>query len=201
MERLFQLPGVRICHARSFTECSLGCCMQPSQSTHLRNVHMRTVQRPPRCWGATRPRRAFHERVVRNVLLLVLLLVVSGCSMMLAPESGDRNVEFTTERQAYAPGDDVAITLTNRTKHGIGYNLCWSIVQQRVNGEWKAPKNVPGRICTAELRYLAQGRTASSVFPLPEMLPAGEYRIITSVENMRTGNQLAVATNPFAIGR
>ncbi len=161
------------------------------------------VRHPPLCRGATRLQTAFHERVSRKLPLpLLLLLVFSGCNMMLAPQPGDLNVEFTTDQQLYAPGAEIVITLTNRTKHGIGYNLCVSGLEEQVNGEWRVPENLPRDVlCLAVLKHLHRGRAASTRFPLPEELPAGEYRLFTNVEDLRTGEQALIATSSFVIAK
>ena len=84
-------------------------------------------------------------------------------------------VTIALDRAQYAAGDPVALRIENRSGGGLGYNACTRAVERREGASWVAVKE--DRICTMELRLLANGETASERTELPSPLPAGEYRI------------------------
>lgn len=104
-------------------------------------------------------------------------------------------VHLTTDATQYASGDEVVITLSNRSGVEIGYNLCPIQFQPRVGGEWGAPIDFL-RMCTEELLRLRDGGTASSVDVIPALQP-GTYRILLTVRFDLEPH--TVATPPFTV--
>ena len=66
-------------------------------------------------------------------------------------------------------------------------------MERRVGNAWEA---VPSdRICTMELRTLQAGSTTTYRTTLPPGTTAGDYRFITNVELMESGQRRGVTSN------
>lgn len=138
---------------------------------------------------------------MRRLLLfapLVLLLVLSGCGLLSRP-SGPT---FSAEAEAYAPGDAVPVTLRNAGRAEVGYNLCAGfLVLERDDDGWAvAPvplTRTPDTACTAQLNLMGPGEEAASTAYLPADLPAGSYRLVTTVEV--DGVQQQLTTGAFRV--
>jgi hypothetical protein len=143
--------------------------------------------------------RAF-GRTLALPLAALFLLGASACdSSPTGVNDAEINVSITTDQPTYAPGSEIVISYTNRGSTEIGYNLCWSWLERNNSGAWVRLQDSPGHVCTAEIRTLAPGATATTVYPLPAVLAAGEYRVRTRIESFVSGGQLIVTTNTFQI--
>lgn len=145
---------------------------------------------------------------MRTAVILLLLLAANACQLAgpLAPsgsrdDGGASDRVLSTERSTYVAGTQAVILLTNRFEYSVGYNLCFSVLERRVNGQWITAESQRERVCTAELRLLAPGKTDSYTFRLDPGLPAGEYRFRTTLENMSSGARAAVVSNSFTVTR
>jgi oligopeptidase B len=111
--------------------------------------------------------------------------------------AGESSVTFSTQFPSYGPGAEVVLRLHNATAGDLGYNLCNSGLQRLEGGEWTS---VPeDRVCTMELRVMQPGLDATYTLRLPPALPAGQYRYVTTVEHMQSGERPSVHTNTFAV--
>jgi hypothetical protein len=94
------------------------------------------------------------------------------------------------------------LSLTNRTRGEIGYNLCDSGLERRQGGAWHS---VPLEgVCTQELRRLTPGQVARYEKRLPTDIAAGHFRFRTGVEapmNRGTPGLDRIASEPFAVVR
>jgi hypothetical protein len=132
----------------------------------------------------------------RRCALALGLIVAAGCApVRTAPASPE--IQLAVERSATSPGDSLVLVLENSSGAPVGYNLCASGLERRQGGEWQV---VPSdRVCTMELRTLSPGaQTRYPLAPSPE-LPPGEYRAVTGVERLTTGERLVVVSEPFRV--
>jgi hypothetical protein len=145
---------------------------------------------------------------MRTLALLPLAALLSlGCSSS-ATDSGlglpaavlknAEGITFAAERPAYRQGDTATIVLRNGTTQPLGYNLCHSSREMRTGGAWK--RIFPLRLCTMELRVLAPGAETTLREPITGEWQPGEYRIVTTVERMRSGDRGEIFTPPFTVG-
>lgn len=122
------------------------------------------------------------------------LLLVAGCATQ---SSVTPAVELRVEPAIVQAGDTITLVLRNNSDTAVGYNLCTSALERQNAGAWQA---VPSdRICTMELRSLASGQETRYPFELPASLGAGDYRVVTGVENMPSGERNGVASQTFRI--
>lgn len=129
--------------------------------------------------------------------LLLALALCAGCTSPRAA-SAPPGVRLSVQPAPIAPGDSLVLVLENASADPVGYNLCASGLERREAGAWRP---VPSqRVCTMELRTLDPGGEARYTLPLPEGLPAGEYRAVTGVENLPRGERTGVASEPFRVG-
>jgi hypothetical protein len=140
-------------------------------------------------------------------LLAILLLAAFACQ----PPAGEPfptepraaaqpEGMLTTERTNYTAGQTATLRLHNLLDHDIGYNLCFSTLERNVDGAWLDSPIQDDRFCTAELRILPPGETATfDGATLPSNLPPGEYRFRTRVENMNDGSEMQVRSNSFTV--
>lgn len=143
---------------------------------------------------------------MRAAVLFALLTL--GCASSPADPSPDGReselpgadrVAFQADRPSYRTGDTATVTLRNNLDEPLGYNLCFSSRELRTGGSWR--RIAPLRACTAELRSLAPGAQAVLKEPVTGEWEPGEYRMVTTVERMRSGVRGEVVTPPFTVQR
>lgn len=74
-----------------------------------------------------------------KILLWVLLAVVLVFIMMAKgrlPRDG-ADISIITEKQEYAPGDNVRLKIRNGFNESIGFSLCYPYYLERQDGEWE----------------------------------------------------------------
>jgi hypothetical protein len=142
------------------------------------------------------------------VLLPFAALLALGCSSsMTDAEPGlpvpvlrdAEGIAFQPQRPAYRRGDTATIVLRNGTGEPLGYNLCISSRELRAGASWK--RFSPLRVCTLELRILQPGGETQLREPITAEWEAGEYRMVTTVERMRSGNRGEIFSASFTVGR
>jgi hypothetical protein len=136
-------------------------------------------------------------------LVAVFALSVGACQYPPAAFEAEPDASelLSTERQSYSAGDTAVIVLTNTIDEQIGYNLCVSALERRVDGEWRIADHQEDRVCTMELRILDPGATATYAFRLDSRLTAGRYRFKTALEMMESGVRVDHATGSFSLTR
>ncbi len=107
--------------------------------------------------------------------------------------------ELRVDRDAVSAGEDVTLTLTNRSDEMIGYNLCVSTLEYRDGESWVQAAEQPTEICTMELRTLSPDGSDSFRHTMPAGLPPGEYRMWTNVEWPLGAGQETLITRSFRI--
>ena len=122
--------------------------------------------------------------------------MLSGCSAFGPSSSG---IAFETAMVEYASGDEVTARLTNDTGDDIGYNLCFTTIEEQEEGTWEAVDTTTweSRACPDILYGLEAGGVAETTVALPAGFPAGDYRLATEVE--LEGGQWIKVTAPFEV--
>lgn len=116
-------------------------------------------------------------------------------------QSTDAPIMMHTNAASYDAGAPVITRLTNRTGRRVGYNLCRSrIERQNDEGDWR-PVQAETEVCTAELRSLSPGQSATYTFRIPPHSRRGAHRIRTTLEDLQGGSGLDVVSNAFTITR
>jgi hypothetical protein len=108
---------------------------------------------------------------------------------------------FATDRDRYAPGDTAHLVLSNHREHTLGYNLCVSVLERRIEDRWVTAPHQEDRVCTLELRTLEPDDTARFAWDLDPRLPDGAYRFRNHFEIMPTGEREEFTTNEFVLAR
>ena len=101
---------------------------------------------------------------------------------------------FSTDMAEYGRNQHITLSLNNRTRAVMDYNLCRSIIE-RFDGGWR-PVQPVSETCTAELRRLAPGQSTTFSFEFPPTLDLGQYRVRTSI-----GGRGVLYTNSFTVMR
>jgi hypothetical protein len=145
----------------------------------------------------------------RSTLLTVLACALMACQphppeggpTEAARAAGEPDGLLWTDRASYAPGSSATLFLRNAYDTQLGYNLCFSALERRTDaGAWEPSAVQEDRVCTAELRILEPGDTASFQLRIPPPLPAGEYRYRTRLEEMGAGRDIQGASRSFTVG-
>lgn len=125
---------------------------------------------------------------------------LAGCGAP-QPQNGDVGTGFAELAIAPAtarPGGNIELTLTNRSDHDLGYNLCTSALERREGEGWGEP--VPlNEVCTMELRTLAPGASATFSGTLPATIRAGTWRVRAGIEWPLGQDRVGVASGPFEV--
>ena len=142
---------------------------------------------------------------MRYFVLLILAASI-GCQTEPVPEAhsqtetggfGRGAIAFTAEREQYAPGAEVKLSLRNTTDLTLGYNLCFSDLERQSGSGWeKVPDDT---VCTTVQHGLETGETADYTKTLAAGLPQGTYRFTTSVERRGENRQERVSTGAFQV--
>lgn len=134
------------------------------------------------------------------VLSLVLPLFLVACSQLPTdPQQNDEvqqpgAVQLQAERTSPTT---ILLTLRNQSASSIGYNLCSSAFERRSGSDWqRVPSDL---VCTAELRILAAGDSATFTRQIASDLPAGDYRFVTQVESPLGGRGVRIVSNTITI--
>jgi hypothetical protein len=143
------------------------------------------------------------SRINRIAVIALLLAALSACAPQgSAPPAGGAGGEplvLTVQPQPARAGQEVVLTLTNHSGRQVGYNLCPTLLQRQVAGEWEASPIPFTEVCTMELRTLDPGASATFRHPLPAGIPAGTYRFWAAVEWPLGGDRAGVQSAPFPV--
>lgn len=148
---------------------------------------------------------------MRHLATLAILLALGGCEHPGGydyPGGYDRsgarrapsaNEMIWTDADTYSSGTSpISMRLTNRTGRTLGYNLCRSQLQRTADNEWRTERSSLAEVCTAELRGLRPGQSATFVFR-PGNVRNGTYRIRTELNDPQGGPPVEAVSNPFSL--
>jgi hypothetical protein len=134
--------------------------------------------------------------VLKRCGIMLATVLLTGCNTMRSTND-TADITLRTQPETAAAGARVELILENRSSADVGYNLCTSALERVVNGSGQP---VPSdRACTLELRILTPAQTARYTIALPAALTAGEYRWVTRVERMSSGDMVSVTSNTFRV--
>jgi len=145
--------------------------------------------------------------VLRALVSVAALLAATACEHTgsqgdYQAQSTDFPVMMQTDAASYEGSAPVTVRLTNRTGRRVGYNLCRSRLE-RLNdeGDWRETHSTLAEVCTAELRGLAPGQSATYSFRTDPRSRRGQYRIRTALDDPQQRGRLDVVSNPFTVTR
>lgn len=134
---------------------------------------------------------------MRYLSVFLLLTLFIGCQHTQSPPAIGLN--FTTDAVQYAPGSTVQLQLNNQTAETIGYNLCFSDLEQQTDQGWESVED-SDTVCTTIQHGLMPGKKATYEKALMSDLPDGTYRFMTEVEHRDASRQETLVTNVFTVG-
>jgi hypothetical protein len=137
----------------------------------------------------------------------VAVAAVAACAILGAcapqPQSSDVSAgfaELTVAPATVRAGGGIELTLTNRSDHSLGYNLCTSALERSQGEGWG--EGVPlNEVCTMELRTLEPGASATFSGTLPATVAPGIWRVRAGIEWPLGQDQVGVASEPFEVTR
>ena len=134
--------------------------------------------------------------MTKALRIIALFLPLSACGL---PTSGDstRRIHFDTERPEYRAGEEVLAQLENRSERSIGYNLCFTTIEDHREGEWREVAIFGAGLCQLVLVELPAGAVAQSRARVPTHLAPGLHRLRTRIEMQ--GGREEVITAQFSI--
>jgi hypothetical protein len=103
-----------------------------------------------------------------------------AAALALAASAQVAEIELTTDRSRYAPGDRVIVSLVNRASTPVWYNPCPRELQLHTEGTWVTVVSRPAsdeEQCIALAYRLEPGMSAEDVTPLDSTLAPGRYRL------------------------
>lgn len=140
-----------------------------------------------------------HTYLGLGIVGLVLVAGAGACDAV-GLGNGPDTISFEVPKAAWERDDTIQVILRNRTHRSLGYNLCFKVLERRVDGEWVRVQSMPGNTaCTAELRVLEPGQEASGGQIVFSFIPGGTYRFRTSVEWPLSEGNVTLTSNAFVI--
>ncbi len=143
---------------------------------------------------------------MKYAIFALLTLAWSGCSLFESSDvferTGTDSVTFEADQDAYSLGSTAAAILRNGSSRPIVYNLCFTTLERKVEGEWVFVG--PSIACSAVGMTLSPGDQAPYRIDLggkllPD-LPEGTYRLKTTAGPVdEDGENLLLTTQPFSV--
>ena len=123
-------------------------------------------------------------------------------SATVPPTLRSDSVLLRTDKAAYKAGEQIALTLENRSASGYAFNPCTRGIEREEGGTWTAVPE-PNRMCTMEAWILDPRATKSGNTELPTPLAAGRYRVVVrlTVESpgAASGTAIVAVSDPITI--
>ena len=103
------------------------------------------------------------------------------------------SVLLRTDKAAYKAGDQMTLTLENKSASGYAFNPCTRGIEREDGGSWTAMPE-PDRMCTMEAWILDPRGTKTGNTELPTPLVPGRYRVIVrlTVESPGAASNTAI---------
>ena len=134
-----------------------------------------------------------------------LMLLLAGCMNNSPTSLFDARVEVTTDKDEYAIGDSVLVTIRNNSDRSIFLHHCdWRLsmlIERRIGSEWVEEMGIRGPICPAILPSgrvaVASGGSESESVVVEQ---AGDYRLRMKAEaEDPAAGVLSLASNTFRV--
>lgn len=135
----------------------------------------------------------------------LLALFIAGCEQtpMIGhgspPHADEAPQLMRTDAREYTTGAPVTVALVNRTPRALHYNLCRSRIERRSEDDWRTAREALAEVCTAELRTLLPGATATFAFSSAQHLRTGEYRVSTELHETDGRGSFRAISNTFRL--
>jgi hypothetical protein len=154
------------------------------------------------------------KRIKTGIVPLALFLTLAACGQpghrphdgtfdawrsTQARAPADALVTLTTNSQTYPPGDAITLSLANRSRTALGYNLCRASVDRKIEDDWREVQATLSEVCTAELRTLYPGQSAAYSFRTDRVIRRGQYRIRSELVGTPGGARVTALSNSFMI--
>jgi hypothetical protein len=105
---------------------------------------------------------------------------------------------LVTDATTYRPDQSVTVRLVNRSRSSLVYNLCRASLERHVDdNDWRPARLTLGDVCTAELRTLRPGQSASYSFRFDREHRRGEYRV--RMNDQSGAQRWTVVSNGFRL--
>lgn len=118
-----------------------------------------------------------NRRSLGGIGVVVLVTVSVGCSSVPSDPAAAL-VSIRTERNSYAPGEEVLFRVQNGSDEGVVENLCAGDLEHWDGERWQA---IMGRACTIaqgdSTRMIKPGAVVRGSLPTASTYPTGEYRV------------------------
>jgi hypothetical protein len=135
-----------------------------------------------------------------GLLVSLTCLLVAACAPQDPGDDPGGPLELSVEPLEVRAGEEVMLTLANRSSDDVGYNLCPAVLDRREGEEWVERPERPAEVCTMELRILAPDASSTYRHTVPARLPAGEYRFRVGVEMPLGEGRVEVSSHPVQVG-
>lgn len=115
-------------------------------------------------------------------------------------QQSSRDVELSLDRNHYAVGAQVTLTIRSHTSDTLGFNPC-SRSLEREEGQTWVKYGEPMRMCTMELWLLQPNTTRSATTELPASISRGTYRMVLlfSRQKSEPSNPVRAVSAPFTL--
>jgi hypothetical protein len=133
------------------------------------------------------------------VVVPVLAAMLAGCAPADSAGNTGAVADLRVTPTEARAGDEVMLTLENRSDRPLGYNLCPAVLDRRAGEDWEEWPEAPAEVCTMELRTLSPESSSSFRHKLPSGLEPDEYRFRTTVEAPLGEDRVEVVSEPFAV--
>ena len=139
-------------------------------------------------------------KALRMTSLSVLcLLLAAACQAASDVFQSLGEIHLVVNPSVLTTSDTLDVSLINRSSASVGYDLCFTSVEQSAGDQWVRSSAGADRSCTKELRVLAPGRSAAALLPLGASLAPGTYRVRTGIEWRVGEGQRDVVSDPFSV--
>jgi hypothetical protein len=112
------------------------------------------------------------------------------------------SVLLRTDKAQYGAGEQMTLTLENRSASSYAFNPCTRSVEREEGGAW-TPVPEPDRMCTMEAWILDAKGTRTGTTELPTPLAAGRYRVVVrlTVESPggASGSAVTAVSDPIEV--
>lgn len=136
----------------------------------------------------------------RTLLVILALFLLAGCDNLLGGDG--LRADLHTDRGAYALGEELTYTLTNRNPVKVSVDNCSPYVELKIDGKWDLRGDPFGYGCALISRRIELGPGESRTVTGPvtseayEKVP-GTYRLVASVAH--DGESRLVRSEPFTV--
>ena len=110
------------------------------------------------------------------------------------------SVLLKTDKGQYKAGEQIALTLENKSAASYAFNPCQRSVEREEGAAWTVVPE-PDRMCTMEAWILDPRGTRTGNTELPTPLAAGRYRVVVrlTVESPAGGEAITAVSDPISV--